>query len=136
MKDYSTLNFALVSYMLLSGSCITIDAWCYLGDKSDISSTALPGGTDTNGESSMKKVHFEKGDTCVQNKTVPMASWQAGHSSVVECSKTAAANQKPKQSKSRNVNEEENGVYEVEAILSHRKVSSPVMWSHRSSTPA
>ena len=122
--------------MLLRGSCcISIDAWCYSGDKSDTSSTALPGGTDTNSESSVKKVHFEKG-TCVENKTVPVAKLsvhQGGLSSVVECS---TAYQKPKQSKSRNVNEEEDGVYEVEAILSHRKVSRRVMWSHGSSTPA
>lgn len=88
----------------------------------------------------MKKVNFKKGDTtCVENKTVPVANLsvqQAGLSSVVECSKTATANQKPKQSKSRNVNKEEDGMYEVEAILSHRKVSRPVMWSRGSSTPA
>lgn len=98
---------------------------------------ALPGGTDTNGDSRLKKVRFDM--THVDNETVAcvkLSTQEAGFSSVVECSKTAVANQKQKQSGSRNVTEEEDGVYEVEAILSHRKVSTPVMWSRGHSTPA
>lgn len=100
----------------------------HTGDRSNIdetmptaSSAVTPDESKAAGVSRMKKVRFvtsEKGDVMHANETLPSSSV------IKENSAAAVANQKTKQSGSANKEEVEEGEYEVEAILSHRKVST------------